>query len=247
MRLRLAGEQEGHVVDLEGRFDLRDHRIGDDAHVHRAEPHAVQHRAFVAQRAVREQLHVHAFADAALEPLLEQPRAGRVGVLRAVAAGPADAQHGAALRAQHGGRRGRWRGWRRRGRGGSSGSSGFPPSARSAPGSCARMIGAAARAGKPGQPSVISRPKPGTASRDAAAAQRMPGHDLVAGDDRHAELRLQRRDQRRGADRGAGDEAGFGTRRCRRGGAHLVADALRRQRRHLGIGVRARASTRRPR
>ena len=104
LRLRLGAEQEGHVVDLEGRLDLGDHRIGDDAHVDGAEPHAVHQRAFVADGAVGVELHLDAVADAVGQRLLEGAGADGIGVLRAVAAGPADAEDGLALRAQDGGR-----------------------------------------------------------------------------------------------------------------------------------------------
>ena len=97
VRLLLRGEEEGHVVELEGGLDLGDHRVGDDAHVHRAQAHAVQHRPLVAEGAVGEELHVHPLPHPLRQRCLEGARADRVGVLRAVAARPADPQHGTAL------------------------------------------------------------------------------------------------------------------------------------------------------
>jgi hypothetical protein len=104
MPLRFAGKQEGHIIHLKGGFDLCDHRIGDDAHIHRAKAHAINQRAFIANGAIGKKLHLHTVTHALFQGLLEKPRAGGVGVKRAIAAGPAKAQHGLALRAQNGGR-----------------------------------------------------------------------------------------------------------------------------------------------
>ena len=91
MPLRLTGKQEGHVIHLKGGFDLRNHRIGDDAHIHRTKAHAINQWAFIAYGAVREKLYLHAVAHALFQGLLEKPCAGGVGIKRAITAGPAKA------------------------------------------------------------------------------------------------------------------------------------------------------------
>ncbi len=105
LRLRFVGVQEWQVVDLIRRFDLRDHRVGDDARIGRAEAHAFHQLLLIAQGAVGEQLHLDAAARAALHRGLEGARTDGVRILRGVAAGPAEFEHDLVL-----GRRGQRQG-----------------------------------------------------------------------------------------------------------------------------------------
>ena len=95
--LRLVLIQERQVVELERRLDLGDDRVGDDAGIDGAEPHALEHRLLVAELPVGIELDLDAAIGGRLDALLEGARAGGIRVLRAVGGGPAELDDGLLL------------------------------------------------------------------------------------------------------------------------------------------------------
>ena len=95
--LRLAGIQEGQVVELVARLDLRHDRIGHDGSVDGAKAQAFQHGLFIAELTVGEHLNFDAAFARRFHMGFESARRNGVRVLGAVGGGPAELDDGFVL------------------------------------------------------------------------------------------------------------------------------------------------------